>query len=171
MLYLPLPGTSPPLEVLATGPDLSSIVGVDDSVAQGYIGHPVTINTVHRLLFHYKSDSHSLHKSTLDMTNDGVRRWWPLARPPSSCLIITHALLSHTQHMTQVVASLPSELKPLALSYDWLGETIYLAAKNTTDWILGIWNIKLQTAALRQLFRRQLSGEVQVTMAVNPFTG
>lgn len=69
------------------------------------------------------------------------------------------------------MASLPTDLIPLALSYDWLGRTIYLAGRNTTVGNFAIWNFKLRTAVLQLLFERQLDDDVQVTMVMNPFTG
>lgn len=39
----------------------------------GNMGHPTTVNAVDRQLFYYKLDTHSLHWSTLDLSDTGVR--------------------------------------------------------------------------------------------------
>ena len=69
------------------------------------------------------------------------------------------------------MTSLPSDLIPSALSYDWLGVTIYLAGTNSTDRSFGIWKFVLANESMHHLFQKALDDKVQVTMVVNPFTG
>ena len=69
------------------------------------------------------------------------------------------------------MTNLPSDLIPSALSYDWLGMTIYLAGMNSTDRSFGIWKFALAAETLHHLFKKAMENEVQVTMVMNPFTG
>ena len=52
--------------MIATGLDNSSIVGENLTVVMENVGHPVTVNTVDREMFHYSLDTHSLRRTTLD---------------------------------------------------------------------------------------------------------
>ena len=69
------PAPSPPLEVLAAGLDQSSLVGKNLTAPMEHLGYPVTVNTVDRELFHYKSDTHSLYRSTLDSNISEVSKF------------------------------------------------------------------------------------------------
>ena len=64
---------SPPIEVLAMGLNRSFLVGENQTIDMEYVGHPVTVNTVDRELFHYKSETHSLYRTTLDSSISKVR--------------------------------------------------------------------------------------------------
>ena len=74
-------------------------------------------------------------------------------------------------YSSQVVASLPSDLIPSALSYDWLGMAIYLTGKNSTDGSFGMWKFVLANESLHHLFSKISGDEAEVTMVMNPFTG
>ena len=97
MILFPAP--SPPLEVLAAGLDQSSLVGENLTVPMEYLGYPVTVNTVDRELFHYKSGTHSLYKSTLDSSISEVRslqtlnRWSVFLSGKHILLYSTHSSL------------------------------------------------------------------------------
>ena len=160
---------SPPIEVVATGLNRSFLVGENLTVDMECVGHPVTVNAVDRELFHYKSDTHSLHRTTLDSSISEVRRLLTLNQWSFFSMINTTFFI----YSSQVVANLPSDLIPFALSYDWLGMTIYLAGKNSTDidGSFGIWKFPLATELLHHLFSKTSDDEVQVTMVMNPFTG
>ena len=63
---------------------------------------------------------------------------------------------------------------PLALSYNWLSEEIYLACNSTNrdmQQAFSIWKINLNTSILSRIFSKNLDNLVVVQMVVNPFTG